>query len=151
MNCPSRNDDITLEHPDWNQNPPFLAADLTTCEDLNGIANAREQRRARGAAGDASAGRRDEMNYQTLPRLQPDRRRPVSGRWNHGFHPRNIKVHGGDDHTPLLWAASVPARSALWGWVSWILSVLGCSAIISALKSPEAVASFLVASKQAAA
>ncbi|GKT44390.1 uncharacterized protein ColSpa_04571 [Colletotrichum spaethianum] len=69
MNCPSRNDDITLEHPDWNQNPPFLAADLTTCEDLNGIANAREQRRARSGAGDGSDGRGDEMNYQTLPRV----------------------------------------------------------------------------------
>ncbi|GKT57609.1 plasma membrane zinc ion transporter [Colletotrichum tofieldiae] len=149
MNCPSRTDDITLEHPDWNQNPPFLAADLTTCEDLNGIANAREQRRARSGAGDGSDGRGDEMNYQTLPRLQPDRRLPVSGGWNYGFHPRNKKVHGGDDHTPLLWA-SAPARSALWGWVSWIMSVLGCSAIISALKSPEAVASFLVASQQTA-
>ncbi|WYZ37696.1 hypothetical protein EsH8_II_001202 [Colletotrichum jinshuiense] len=149
MNCPSRNDDITLEHPDWNQNPPFLSADLTTCEDLNGIANAREQRRARSGAGDGSDGRADEMNYQTLPRLQPDRRAAVSGGWKRGFHPRNTKVHGGDDHAPLLWA-SAPARSALWGWVSWILSVVGCSAIISALKSPEAVASFLVASKQTA-
>ncbi|KAJ0301003.1 hypothetical protein COL516b_008181 [Colletotrichum fioriniae] len=149
MNCPSRNDDITLEHPDWNQNPPFLSADLTTCEDLNGIANAREQRRARGGAGDGSDGRGDDMNYQTLPRLQPDRRLRVSGGWKHGFHPRNKKVHGGDDHTPLLWA-SAPARSALWGWVSWIMSVIGCSAIISALKSPEAVASFLVATKETA-
>lgn len=41
MNCPSRNDDVEL-HPDWNQNPPMFAADLTTCEDMNGIANARE-------------------------------------------------------------------------------------------------------------
>jgi zinc transporter 1/2/3 len=41
MNCPSRNDDIFL-HPDWNQSPPRLAADLTTRSDLNGIANARE-------------------------------------------------------------------------------------------------------------
>ena len=41
MNCPSRNDDDEL-HPEWNQNPPRFAADLTTCEDLNGIANARE-------------------------------------------------------------------------------------------------------------
>ncbi|OHF02507.1 ZIP Zinc transporter [Colletotrichum orchidophilum] len=149
MNCPSRNDDITLEHPDWNQNPPFLAADLTTCEDLNGIANAREQRRARGGAGDGFDGRGDDMNYQTLPRLQPDRRLRVSGGWKHGFHPRNKKVHGGDDHTPLL-RASAPARSALWGWVSWIMSVFGCAAIISALKSPEAAASFLVASKETA-
>ncbi|KAK1584927.1 ZIP zinc transporter [Colletotrichum navitas] len=149
MNRPSRNDDITLEHPDWNQNPPFLAADLTTCEDLNGIANAREQRRARGGAGDGSDGRGDDMNYQTLPHLRPDRRPPVSGGRNYSFRPRNRKVHGGDGHTPLLWA-SAPARSALWGWVSWTMSVLGCSAIISALRSPEAVVSFLVASHQTA-
>ncbi|KAL4778508.1 ZIP zinc transporter-domain-containing protein [Aspergillus varians] len=41
MNCPSRNDD-TLVHGDWNQNPPFLAPDLTTRQDLNGISNVRE-------------------------------------------------------------------------------------------------------------
>jgi zinc transporter 1/2/3 len=46
MNCPSRNDDDVLLHPDWNQNPPRFAADLTTCEDLNGRANARELRDA---------------------------------------------------------------------------------------------------------
>ncbi|KAL0940491.1 zip zinc transporter [Colletotrichum truncatum] len=149
MNCPSRTDDITLEHPDWNQNPPFLAADLTTCEDLNGIANAREHRRVTTGAGDGSDGRGDDMNYQTLPRLQPDRRVALSGGWNHGFHPRNKYVHGGDDHTRLL-KGSDPSRSSLWGWLSWLLSVVGCSAIISALKSPEAVASFMFATKESA-
>ncbi|KAJ4287464.1 hypothetical protein N0V88_007651 [Collariella sp. IMI 366227] len=43
MNRPSRTED-DLEHPTWNQNPPFLAPDLTTRQDLNGIANAREHR-----------------------------------------------------------------------------------------------------------
>ncbi|KAI9742080.1 MAG: hypothetical protein M1834_000470 [Cirrosporium novae-zelandiae] len=43
MNCPSRNDD-TILHPTWNQSPPLLTSDLTTCQDLNGIANIREQR-----------------------------------------------------------------------------------------------------------
>ncbi|KAL1611530.1 hypothetical protein SLS59_000249 [Nothophoma quercina] len=42
MNCPSRTDDEVLLNPTWNQNPPRFAADLTTCQDLNGIANARE-------------------------------------------------------------------------------------------------------------
>jgi zinc transporter 1/2/3 len=42
MNCPSRTDEDPLFHPGWNQSPPQFAADLTTCEDLNGIANARE-------------------------------------------------------------------------------------------------------------
>ncbi|KAI9717175.1 MAG: hypothetical protein M1812_004923 [Candelaria pacifica] len=40
MNCPSRTDEDS-DHPGWNQNPPALAADTTTCEDLNGIANTR--------------------------------------------------------------------------------------------------------------
>ncbi|KAJ0382634.1 hypothetical protein COL922a_012144 [Colletotrichum nupharicola] len=149
MNCPSRTDECTLEHPDWNQNPPFLAPDLTTCEDLNGIANAREHRRGTDGTGDGSDGRGDDMNYQTLPRLQPDRRAPVSGGWNHGFNPRNKYVHGGDDHTRLL-KGSDPSRSSIWGWLSWTLSVVGCSAIISALKSPEAVASFIFATKETA-
>ncbi len=42
MNCPSRTDDDILLNPTWNQNPPRFAADLTTRQDLNGIANARE-------------------------------------------------------------------------------------------------------------
>lgn len=43
MNCPSRTDE-SLENDGWNQNPPALAGDLTTREDLNGIANLRLQR-----------------------------------------------------------------------------------------------------------
>ena len=62
MNCPSRNDDDLLLHPDWNQNPPRFAADLTTCEDLNGIANARE-------LGDAA---RLNSSYSSLGRCAID-------------------------------------------------------------------------------
>lgn len=40
MNCPSRTDEIP-EHDGYNQNPPSLAADLTTRQDLNGIVNLR--------------------------------------------------------------------------------------------------------------
>lgn len=43
MNCPSRTDEP--EGTGMNQNPNALAADLTTREDLNGIANARLLRR----------------------------------------------------------------------------------------------------------
>jgi len=43
MNQTSRTDDI-LGNPGWNQNPPALNAEATTREDLNGIANSREQR-----------------------------------------------------------------------------------------------------------
>lgn len=43
MNCPSRTDE-PLESDGWNQNPPALAADLTTRQDLIGISNLRTQR-----------------------------------------------------------------------------------------------------------
>jgi solute carrier family 39 (zinc transporter), member 1/2/3 len=52
MNRPSRTDD-DFEHPTWNQNPPYLAADLTTCQDLNGIANSRELEKSAGGTGTA--------------------------------------------------------------------------------------------------
>lgn len=42
MDCPSRTDDDLLLNPTWNKNPPSVAADLTTCQDLNRIAKARE-------------------------------------------------------------------------------------------------------------
>lgn len=62
MNCPSRTDEDVLLNPTWNQSPPRLAADLTTCQDLNGIANARE-------LGDAD---RLCSGTQSLRRCDPD-------------------------------------------------------------------------------
>lgn len=51
MNCPSRTDD-TLLHDEWNQNPPLLAPDLTTRQDLNGTVNSCENKNdEKGAAG----------------------------------------------------------------------------------------------------
>ncbi|TVY84866.1 Manganese transporter SMF1 [Lachnellula suecica] len=47
MNCPSRTEEP--EGTGFNQNPSALAADLTTRQDLNGIANARLLRRASGS------------------------------------------------------------------------------------------------------
>lgn len=51
MNCPSRTDE-TLLHDEWNQNPPRLAPDLTTRQDLNGLANIRENKdKGKGPTG----------------------------------------------------------------------------------------------------
>ncbi|PYH45268.1 NRAMP family metal ion transporter [Aspergillus saccharolyticus JOP 1030-1] len=56
MNCPSRTDD-TLEHPDWNQNPSALNADVTTRSDFNGLANSKVHRRhASGMGGTTEEG-----------------------------------------------------------------------------------------------
>lgn len=54
MNCPSRTDE-PLESDGWNQNPPGLAADLTTREDLNGLVNRRTQRDSDLRVGDEIA------------------------------------------------------------------------------------------------
>lgn len=54
MNCPSRTDDgALLVHPGWNQNPPSLAPDLTTRQDLGGISNARELKGDAGLVGNS--------------------------------------------------------------------------------------------------
>ena len=45
MNCPSRTDE-PLEADGQNQNPPGLAADLTTRQDMNGMVNRRTQRQS---------------------------------------------------------------------------------------------------------
>lgn len=82
MNCPSRTDSATLEHPEWNQNPPFLAADLTTCEDLNGIVNARAHRRG-GKDDVCLEGSSEKLDHLTHPHFfDPDS--PAAGppgRW----------------------------------------------------------------------
>ncbi|KAB2574214.1 putative transporter protein smf2 protein [Lasiodiplodia theobromae] len=53
MNCPSR---VEPEiPPGWNQNPPALNADATTCNDLNHIANERQKRKSSDRSADDGA------------------------------------------------------------------------------------------------
>ena len=65
MNCPSRNDDID-KHPNWNQAPQELTADLTTRADLNGIANMRERDH------DTVSSHLDEKDAGSLPTKSPE-------------------------------------------------------------------------------
>ncbi|GFF26997.1 manganese transporter SMF1 [Aspergillus udagawae] len=67
MNCPSRTDD-TLEHPAWNQNPPALNADITTRNDLNGIANSKVHRKHASGMGGVSG--QDIMETDCQPHCQ---------------------------------------------------------------------------------
>lgn len=69
MNCPSRTDD-TLDHPDWNQNPAPLNADLTTRNDLNGIANSKVHRSQVGMGGVAGTG---SLSVESLHQTAEDR------------------------------------------------------------------------------
>ncbi|KAK4948766.1 NRAMP-like transporter smf-3 [Elasticomyces elasticus] len=66
MNCPSRPDEIE-GHPDWNQSPHALSADLTTRADLNGIVNLREQRQNKSSLDNS-----EQEQIDSLPLNAPE-------------------------------------------------------------------------------
>jgi zinc transporter 1/2/3 len=70
MNCPSKTDDVM--NPGWNQNPPRFAADLTTCEDLNGIANARELGDADRLSSGARSLRHLELEDNNIKKMEKE-------------------------------------------------------------------------------
>ncbi|KAK4178041.1 putative transporter [Triangularia setosa] len=128
MNRPSRTDD-DYEHPDWNQNPPFLAPDLTTCEDLNGIANAREQRNG-GSGGTASAFGvlSDEKNnfINNCDNKTNNWGRNPSAMGGHPPIAAPQTVLGGEGRA----CRSQPLIRPPSGWIGWILSVVAVSTIV---------------------
>ncbi|KAF2013959.1 Zip-domain-containing protein [Aaosphaeria arxii CBS 175.79] len=133
MNCPSRTED-DLFHPDWNQNPPRFAPDLTTCEDMGYIANARE-------LGDAARLRAgyldlDQSNLDASLAQLPDNSPPFAsvgdkcppqGPCTHLA--TNAKYHeyqaGHQQLPPRTWLSTCK------GWASWLLSVLFTSAVLT--------------------
>ncbi|KAE8354607.1 ZIP zinc transporter-domain-containing protein [Aspergillus coremiiformis] len=136
MNCPSRTDD-TLLHVEWNQNPPFLAPDLTTRQDLNGVTNARENReKGSGSGHGQSVAYPDELGKMPAPRMDSE---------------KNSVCHNGasltleSGHPPIDPVTSVNAglrsghgqncgqslRQTCQSWAFWLLSVLFTSALIS--------------------
>ncbi|KAL3465414.1 ZIP zinc transporter-domain-containing protein [Aspergillus heterothallicus] len=121
MNCPSRTDD-TLPHCDWNQNPPFLAPDLTTRQDLNGISNAREFKEGAGVLGMA----RHCLHDAELPCLHKSQCDGIG------------TLHQGASLTPSGRPSihSMDYRQSsfdkLKSWFLWLLSVLCTAFFISA-------------------
>ncbi|KAK3994192.1 putative transporter [Cladorrhinum sp. PSN332] len=127
MNRPSRTED-DLEHPTWNQNPPFLAPDLTTCEDLNGIANAREQRSRGSGAANAFGFPNDEK--ATDPRVFET------------ATPQSISAACAMSGRPLIAAPKTAlggegracrSRRSIQppsGWIGWISSVVLVSTVV---------------------
>jgi len=73
MNCPSRTDDDGF-NPDWNQNPPRFASDLTTCQDMKGIANSRELRRGDGYKSGRGCYEYDDMGVGFMDTRPPEQR-----------------------------------------------------------------------------
>ena len=93
MNRPSRNDDAELNHPFWNQQPHYLAADLTTRQDLNGIANSRTHRD--GSQGSEvgvcalnhhpGGGGMGQHESDRRPQVPPEKNNNSAGRWSFGM------------------------------------------------------------------
>ncbi|KAL2786403.1 ZIP zinc transporter-domain-containing protein [Aspergillus keveii] len=120
MNCPSRTDD-TLPHSDWNQNPPFLAPDLTTRQDLNGISNVREFKEGAGIMGlsrhclhDAELPSSHKSQRDAFRSLHRGASLTLSGRPNFHMDSRQSSFE------------------KLKSWFLWLLSVLCTAIFISA-------------------
>ncbi|KAK3374566.1 ZIP zinc transporter-domain-containing protein [Podospora didyma] len=151
MNRPSRTDD-DFEHPDWNQMPPFLAPDLTTRQDLNGIANARVQRSRFSGMPDASFGFLDDKNLADMNRPVTENRWPgsVPAPAMNGclvtlpfIAPRTVL--GGEGQARLSLRSTRPQSSSwIWGWVWWFASVFVAAAFVNMAGAflPAAMSSF---------
>ncbi|KAK4445268.1 zinc-regulated transporter 2 [Podospora aff. communis PSN243] len=127
MNRPSRTED-DLEHPSWNQNPPFLAPDLTTRQDLNGIANARVQR-SHSAAGAFGFDEKKPGDIGGTPEFDADARdRPHLAMSGTKVPLIAIKAGPGGEGQARH---SRPTQSQLWGWVGWVVSVVVASTLVS--------------------
>ncbi|KAL4774264.1 ZIP zinc transporter-domain-containing protein [Aspergillus nidulans var. acristatus] len=120
MNCPSRTDD-TLPHCDWNQNPPFLAPDLTTRQDLNGISNVREFK----DAGTGVITMQHCLHDTDLPSLHKRESEVLRQ-----MHPRASLTQSGRPKDRVEHARS--SFDQIKSWCLWLLSVLATALLISA-------------------
>ncbi|KAL4820610.1 ZIP zinc transporter-domain-containing protein [Aspergillus spinulosporus] len=119
MNCPSRTDD-TLPHCDWNQNPPFLAPDLTTRQDLNGISNVREFKDA-GTGVITMQHCLHDADLLSLRKREPEVLRQM--------HPRASLTQSGRPKDRVEHSRS--SFDQIKGWCLWLLSVLVTALLIS--------------------
>lgn len=154
MNCPSKTDEDILLNPTWNQNPPRFAADLTTCQDLNGIANSRELGDADQLCGGARGLRRcgvDQNQFQEKEKQSTAALgKGVEGPRNGAVVPffvmktevltlvlgpctRTITTSRDCDQAGASTANQVRPWTTLRSWAGWVLSVLCTSMAMSYL------------------
>ncbi|KAF3932833.1 hypothetical protein ABW19_dt0209013 [Dactylella cylindrospora] len=128
MNCPAKNDDDVGKHPTWNQNPSFLPPELTTCQDLNGLVNAREHRNASEIAGSWFNSRNETLVGDVSP-PGPDVATGNSEERPHWFS--SMKAAAGNIQPRLPSANHTQPFSRFWDSVVWFASVLVCSYFLS--------------------
>ncbi|KAH9868728.1 hypothetical protein J1614_007800 [Plenodomus biglobosus] len=128
MNCPSRTDDDVLLNPGWNQSPPRFAADLTTCQDMNGIANAREIGEADSLSSGARALRRGDVEHENFPEKEKQQRslgKGVKGSIKGPCTRTTAHV------STTEYQAGLATTSSVISWAKWSISVFLTSCLIS--------------------
>ncbi|KAF3394674.1 Zinc-regulated transporter 2 [Penicillium rolfsii] len=133
MNCPSRTDD-TLEHDEWNQNPPLLAPDLTTCQDFNGMVNVRENQDDGGNSSRLNRG----FQWKDVPPFKETEKGNSlpSGRGmtlTLSGHPAPFKA-GSQANQEDQYSSNLTPYQTIKSWALWLLSVLCASVLISSSK-----------------
>lgn len=148
MICLSKAEEGAFKHLEYNQSPGSLAAEHTTRSDLNGIANLREHVAAgqdgeggcNGTGGGlGGSGDTNEMRLHggQPPGLEPEK--ADARRWSKGPSSCLKAVGPAVEYSRCrsrLLVLSPPSLSALWGWVSWLASVLAVSLFLNYLASP---------------
>lgn len=123
MNCPSRTDEELLFHPGWNQSPPRFAADLTTCEDMNGIANARELGEADRLCSTRSV---RYCGMEEESRLEAEVKKTMAMGEGVKWSPTGPCTRT-NTHTNVYQADHA---NTFIGWATWLSSVIGTSIFI---------------------
>ena len=147
MICLSKADEGTFRHLEYNQSPRSLAAEHTTRQDLNGIANLREHVAA-GQDGEggcnSDGGGADTDEKRRHGGQPPGRPEENTGRWLVMPSPcrrqavyYSFRLPGREAVLPL------PSFAVVRGWGSWLASVLAVSLLVNYLTSPGSTTAVL--------
>ncbi|KAF2132104.1 Zip-domain-containing protein [Dothidotthia symphoricarpi CBS 119687] len=127
MNCPSKNDNVLL-NPGWNQSPPRFAADLTTCQDLNGIANSRELGEADRLRSGSQSLKRCELEDNSFQ--EKEKEQLAIGEGAKGSYQGPCTRTSANVNNEHRGGISTTNHSFK-GWATWLFSVLCTSAFLS--------------------
>lgn len=123
MNCPSRTDE-PLENDGWNQNPPALAADLTTREDMNGLVNRRTQHDLIPPVGDDKANGTQDRTLDPHP-PRADTPEDGKGKPNADVHEAPLATPGASPSSLYTGGVSgTPPTTAFQAWLQYWGSIL---------------------------
>ncbi len=122
MNCPSRTDE-PLESDGWNQNPPGLAADLTTREDMNGRVNKRTQRDSDSPiCEDQAIDTKDRVVDPHAPRI--DKSEDLKGKSNADVNEAPLATLGTTPSSHFVEPNSSTSGTGFLGWLHFLGTVL---------------------------